>query len=245
MAEEFLNRLNKLEEKIDGLGETLMRMITILGNVTEVKSDVRMAKEEIIEEFKKMPAPASKQPGVTKEDMIEIFKNLPKGEASGEGLTSEEVSQIVKGELAAILEPILGSIQELQEGIHSKIDEIEVPEAVFVTTDTSKPAKDEAHAPSMHTGGALSADKGMKVADQLDNILSSLKMGCKAGDVLDAMNQSKEEIMKIVPSDPIMVKIDKWAGIVNTYSLRHELQAKDILKLKKDLKDEIPKYRPA
>ena len=59
------------------------------------------------------------------------------------------------------------------------------------------------------------------------------------------MNQSKEEIMKIVPSDPIMVKIDKWAGIVNTYSLRHELQAKDILKLKKDLKDEIPRYRPA
>ena len=70
-------------------------------------------------------------------------------------------------------------------------------------------------------------------------------MGCKAGDVLDVMTDAKSEITKVVPSDPVMVKIDKWAGIVNTYSLRHELQAKDILKLKKDLKEEIPKYRPA
>ncbi|MFW9920436.1 MAG: hypothetical protein ACFFED_12610 [Candidatus Thorarchaeota archaeon] len=244
MAEEFLNRLNKLEEKIDGLGETLMRMITILGNVTEVKSDVRIAKEEILEEFKKMPKPVTAQPGVTKEEISEIISKLPKAESSGSGLTSEEVSQIVKGELAAILEPILESIQELQEGIHSKIDEIEVPEPVIVTTEAPLHAMNEPSVP-VHPGGPLSADKGMKVADQLDNILSSLKMGCKAGDVLDVMTESKTEIMKIVPSDPIMVKIDKWAGLVNTYSSRHELQAKDILKLKKDLKDEIPKYRPA
>ena len=59
------------------------------------------------------------------------------------------------------------------------------------------------------------------------------------------MNDAKVEIMKIVPSDPIMVKIDKWAGLVGNYSKRHELQAKDILKLKKDLREEIPKYRPA
>ncbi len=124
MAEEFLNRLNKLEEKIDGLGETLMRMITILGNVTEVKSDVRMAKDEILEEFKKMPEPSTVQPGVSKEDLVAIIGKLPKAEASGPSLSSDEVSQIVRAELAGILEPILSSIQDLQESLQSKIDEI-------------------------------------------------------------------------------------------------------------------------
>ena len=81
----------------------------------------------------------------------------------------------------------------------------------------------------------------MKIADQLDVILKSLKMGCKAGPVLEIMNDAKAEIMKIVPSDPIMISIDKWVGVVNSYSLRHELQAKDILKLKKGLKAEISK----
>lgn len=245
MAEEFLNRLNKLEEKIDGLGETLMRMITILGNVTEVKSDVRMAKEEILEEFKKIPEPVASQPGVTKDEMSKMLSSIPAASGSGPGLTSEEVSQIVKGELAAILEPILESIQDLQESLHSKIDEIEVPEPVIVTTEAPAGAMNAPSAHAVHPGGPLSADKGMKVADQLENIMASLKMGCKAGAVLDVLTESKAEIMKIVPSDPIMVKIDKWAGIVNTYSLRHELQAKDILKLKNELKDEIPKYRPA
>ncbi|GAG40293.1 unnamed protein product, partial [marine sediment metagenome] len=53
------------------------------------------------------------------------------------------------------------------------------------------------------------------------------------------------EIMKIVPSDPIMVKIDKMMGIVGTYPKRNELQARDIRKLQKEIKEEIPKYRPA
>jgi hypothetical protein len=39
--------------------------------------------------------------------------------------------------------------------------------------------------------------------------------------------------------------MDKWAGVVSAYPKRKELQARDILKLKKDLKAEIPKYRPA
>ncbi len=243
MAEEFLNRLNKLEEKIDGLGETLMRMITILGNVTEVKSDLRMAKEEILEEFKKMPAPS--QPGVTKDEISQLLASIPTAEGSS-GLSAEEVSQIVKGELAAILDPILASIEELREGLTTKIDAIELPEPVVVTAGTTAPAPaTETAAPPIPTGGSISPDKGMKVADQLDRILASLRMGCKAGDVLEIMNDSKAEILKIVPSDPIMVKIDKWVGVVNTYSRRHELQAKDILKLKKDLKAEIPKYRPA
>jgi len=39
--------------------------------------------------------------------------------------------------------------------------------------------------------------------------------------------------------------MDKWAGTVSKYPKRKELQARDILKIKKDIKAEIPKYRPA
>ena len=66
-----------------------------------------------------------------------------------------------------------------------------------------------------------------------------------AGKVLDKMSEARAEIEKIVPSDPIMVKMDKWAGTVSNYPKRKELQARDILKIKKDIKVEIPKYRPA
>ncbi len=242
MAEEFLNRLNKLEEKIDGLGETLMRMITILGNVTEVKSDFRVAKEEIIDGLKEAQASA---PGITKEELKELLAGFPQPEApTGAGLSHEEVSQIVKGELAGILEPILASINQLRDDLKTKIDSIEIPEPVVVTSEAPAPAA-KSHAATVPQSSTVSPDRAMQVADQLERILDSLKMGCKAGDVLDVMTDAKSEITKVVPSDPVMVKIDKWAGIVNTYSLRHELQAKDILKLKKDLKEEIPKYRPA
>jgi hypothetical protein len=250
MAEEFLNRLNGLEKKIDGLGETLMRMITILGNVTDLKSDLTMVKEELAETIKSIPQPVASTPGVTKEDLVDIISNLPKAEG-GSGISSEEVSQIVKAELAGVLEQVLVSVSTLQTEINGKIDALgssvmSMP-AAPVAAAPARTAEVMAGSPEAAVVGSsgVSPDKAMKIADQLDVILKSLKMGCKAGPVLETMNEVKAEIMKIVPSDPVMIKIDKWVGVVNTYSLRHELQAKDILKLKKDLKAEIPKYRPA
>ena len=142
------------------------------------------------------------------------------------------------------MEPILTSINQLRDDLKTKIDSIEIPEPVVVTSEAPAPMA-KRQAATLAQSSAVSPDRAMQVADQLERILDSLKMGCKAGDVLDVMTDAKSEITKVVPSDPVMVKIDKWAGIVNTYSLRHELQAKDILKLKKDLKEEIPKYRPA
>jgi hypothetical protein len=85
----------------------------------------------------------------------------------------------------------------------------------------------------------------MGIAAQLEAIVATLKMGCKAGTVLDQMASSKAEIIKIVPSDPIMVKIDKWNGIVAAVPRRKELQARDILKIKKEMKKEIKRYQPA
>jgi hypothetical protein len=61
MAEQFLGRLTKIEDSINQLGETLKRMITILGTVTEIKSEVRVAKDEIIAALEKQAqaAPAA------------------------------------------------------------------------------------------------------------------------------------------------------------------------------------------
>jgi hypothetical protein len=119
------------------------------------------------------------------------------------------------------------------------------PEPAAAPSPEPEPIIQVEPAPAEPAVVSISADRAMKVADQLELILKSLKMGCVAGNVLDTMTEAKAEIMKIVPSDPIMVKMDKWAGTVSAYPKRKELQARDILKLKKDLKAEIPKYRPA
>ena len=107
-------------------------------------------------------------------------------------------------------------------------------------TPAPEPAPTTAAAPS-----SVSANTAMQIADQLQLIVKSLKMGCKAGDVLDKMAEVKAAISKLVPSDPIMVHIDKWAGVVGGYQKRKEIQARDIIQLKKEIRAEIPKYRPA
>lgn len=219
MAEQFLSRLEKIEASIDSLGEMLTRMITLLGTVTELKSDLRVVKDEIVESIKSMPQPAA-------------------SEASAAGISAEQVTQIVKTEIEALTAFFDNSLGVLKLELQATAA-VAPPPAVIATT---APA-DIAGAPPRT--GALPHQQGMIVADNLDNILKSLKMGCKAGNVLEIMNEAKAEIMKVVPSDPIMIKIDKWVGVVSAYSKRHELQARDILKLKKELKVDIPNYRPA
>ena len=114
------------------------------------------------------------------------------------------------------------------------------PAPVAPPTPAPTPAPAASVAPS-----SIPADRAMQIADHLQTIIKSLKMGCKAGPVLEVMAESREAITKIVPSDPIMVHIDRWASVVGGYQKRKELQARDILKLKKEIKTEIPKYRPA
>ncbi len=123
------------------------------------------------------------------------------------------------------------------------------------TTPSPAPAPTPAPAPSqvapapveapIAAGGSVSPYASMQIAAQLEAIVATLKMGCKAGTVLDQIASSKAEIIKIVPSDPIMVKIDKWNGIVAAVPRRKELQARDILKIKKEMKKEIKRYQPA
>ncbi|TXT55170.1 MAG: hypothetical protein BAJATHORv1_40079 [Candidatus Thorarchaeota archaeon] len=221
MAEEFLGRLTEIEKSIQGLGETLKRMVTILTTVTEVKTELRVAKSEII-------------------DAISSITSIESTPAPPiESISPEDIKLIVKGELDELHSFIETSMESLKEEIFEEIQNMPAPvvAAPAAATSTGAPAPTPA-------GVSTPPDKAMKIADLLDNIIDSLKMGCVAGEVLDIMNETKAEIQKLVESDPITVKIDKWAGIISGYSKRHEVKARDVLAVKKELREEIKKYRP-
>lgn len=243
MAEQFLNKLTKLEEKIDGLGETLKRMVTILSEVTEIKSEIRMTKDEILEVIKSSAA-AVPPPAEPQENVAELVAGeFSKIHGMIEGIQGmiEGIQGQMDSKLQELIEP---RFQQFQEEVRALILSAPAPAAApAAPTATAAPAPAEA-APAVPSA-PISATKSMEIAEQLQAILKSLKMGCKAGDVLDAIAESKDNISKIVESDPITVKIDKWAGEVGKTPRRKELQARDILKIKKELRAEIDKYSPA
>lgn len=237
MAEQFLSRLMKIEDSINQLGETLKRMITILGTVTEIKSEVRVAKEEIISalgnQAQAAPAP----------DNQEALASMVVQEVGAIRVFVQESMEKLRNEMIQIIENMPAPAPPAP----IPVPVAPAPAPVAPTpapTPTPVPTPEPTPAPTA-TPSSIPADRAMQIADQLDSILKSLKMGCKSGNVLDVMAESKAAITKIVPSDPIMVHIDRWAGVVGGYQKRKELQARDILKLKKEIKAEIPKYRPA
>jgi hypothetical protein len=230
MAEQFLSRLMKIEDSINQLGETLKRMITILGTVTEIKSEVRVAKDEIIAALGK------------------------RAQATPAADNQEDLANMVVQEVGAIRVFIQQSMENLRNEMMQIIENMPVPEPVPVQVAPTptrpapvpeptpvyspEPVPEVSAAPS-----SISADRSLQIASHLDHVVKSLKMGCLAGDVLDALAESKAAIMKIVPSDPIMVHIDRWAGIVGGYQKRKEIQARDIIQLKKEIRAEASKYK--
>ncbi|MGY5852070.1 MAG: hypothetical protein RTU92_00725 [Candidatus Thorarchaeota archaeon] len=243
MAEEFVNRLNQIQATIEAVGETLKRMITILGTITEVQSEVRQAKTEIIAAIPSA-APTTDAPAPA-------------------GPSLAEIQTLIKQEVGTLAQHFTESITILREEMQAAIQSMPAASPAPVAAPAVVPAVAPAVAPAveptppaaapvatpepavMPMGTSLPADKAMAIAGYLDQIVKSLKMGCKSGAVQDSMTEAKELIMKIVPSDPIMIKIDKWMGVVSAYPKRKELQARDILKLKKELKAEIQAYYPA
>lgn len=220
-------------------------MITILGTVTEIKSEVRVSKEEIIGALGNQPeaAPAA--------DNSEALASMVVQEVGAIRVFVQESMETLRNEMTQMIENHKNAITQVIEKMPAP-----APAPVATPAPAPTPAPAQAPAPSPQPAPApspaaamaassLPADRAMQIAGQLNSVIKSLKMGCKAGDVLDAMGEAKDAIMKIVPSDPIMVHIDRWAGVVGGYQKRKELQARDILKLKKEIKAEIPKYQPA
>ena len=255
MAEQFLSRLNQIEDSINQLGETLKRMITILGSVTEMKSDIRVAKDEILQAVANLPAPAAA--GAPAVDNTDEYAKMVVQEVGAVRVFVQEAVETLRSEMMGIFNEVSAKIDAAAVAAPAAAPApAPTPAPAPAPTPTPEPEPEPIAAapepviqvepaPAAPAVVSIPADRAMKVADQLEIILKSLKMGCLAGKVLDTMTEAKAEIMKIVPSDPVMVKMDKWAGTVSAYPKRKELQARDILKLKKELKAEIPKYRPA
>ena len=238
MAEQFIARLTKIEESINQLGETLKRMITILGTVTEIKSEVRVAKDEIIAALGNQPQ-AAQAP-----DNQEALASMVVQEVGAIRVFVQESMENLRNEMIQIIEKMPAPAPAPAPAAPAPAPVAPAPAPVPQPTPAPAPEPTPAPAASV-APSSIPADRAMQIADHLQSIIKSLKMGCKAGDVLDTMAESKDAITKIVPSDPIMVHIDRWAGVVGGYQKRKELQARDILKLKKEIKAEIPKYRPA
>ena len=236
MAEQFIARLTKIEDSINQLGETLKRMITILGTVTEIKSEVRTAKDEIISalgnQAQAAPAP----------DNQEALASMVVQEVGAIRVFVQESMEKLRNEMIQIIENMPAPVAP------APVAPAPAPTPPPVQTPAPAPPPQPAPAPTPAAAVAPSsipADRAMQIANHLNSIVKSLKMGCKAGIVLDVMAESKAAIEMIVPSDPIMVHIDRWAGVVGGYQKRKEIQARDIIKLKKEIKAEIPKYNPA
>lgn len=242
MAEQFLSRLQDIEKSISALGETLKRMVTILATMDEIRSDIRFTKEEILDAIRKRPASESG-------GNLDHVADLVKGQF-------DQIGAFIGQDLEAMKQDLLTAMQDIQAStppvaaapaVPAAPAPTPTPEPVVPTPEPEVPAPEivVTPAPAQPVTVTIPADKAMKVADELDNVLASLKMGCKAGDVLNQIEDSKAEILKFVESDPVLIQLDKWKGIVAAYPKRKELQARDILKLKKGLRAEIPKYRPA
>jgi hypothetical protein len=228
MAEQFLNRLNKMDESISQLGETLKRMITILATVTEIKSEIRVSKEEIMKSISSMPRAAP--PPLDHSD--ELAKMVVQ-EVGAIRVFVQQSMETLRNEMVELLQEMISTAQAPQAA---------APVAAPVASKPARARAQELEEEEVAVPSSLPADRSIKIADELTAIMNSLKMGCIAGDVLDALTMAKDSIMNTVPSDPIMVKIDKWAGLVGNYPKRNELQARDVIKLKKDLKEEISRY---
>ncbi|MFW9886575.1 MAG: hypothetical protein ACFFER_00220 [Candidatus Thorarchaeota archaeon] len=234
MAEQFLSRLQDIERAIAGLDDTLKRMVTILANMDEIRSDIRLTKDELLEAIKAVPAPSADTGG-----NLDHVADLVKGQF-------DQIATFIGEALEAVKEDMVDAMAEIQAIAPPTVVATPPPTAAAAPSATATEPEILVTQPApTPTTVTIPADKAMMIANELDNIVASLKMGCRAGDVIDQIDESKANILKFVESDPVMIKIDQWKGIVAAYPKRKELQARDILKIKKGIRAEIPKYRPA
>ncbi|MHA2023643.1 MAG: hypothetical protein ACTSWQ_08285, partial [Candidatus Thorarchaeota archaeon] len=100
MAEQFLSRLNQIEDSINQLGETLKRMITILGSVTEMKSDIRVAKDEILQALANLPASAPT--GAPAEDNTDEYAKMVVQEVGAVRVFVQEAVEAIKNDMRGL-----------------------------------------------------------------------------------------------------------------------------------------------
>ncbi|MFW9800756.1 MAG: hypothetical protein ACFFD9_09985, partial [Candidatus Thorarchaeota archaeon] len=158
MAEEFLKRLTGIEKSIAALDDTLKRMITILGAMTEIRSDIRMAKDELLDA---------------------VTKTSNTGGESG--VNMEEIAALIKGQFDTIGKFINDAIEGTRDDLFAALKEISAPAPAVAARKAAAPApkqtSPEVAAAPQPTSVIVSADKAMKIANEIDKIIASLKMG--------------------------------------------------------------------
>ncbi|MFW9846973.1 MAG: hypothetical protein ACFFD6_09510, partial [Candidatus Thorarchaeota archaeon] len=100
MAEQFLSRLQDIEKSIAALGETLKRMVTILATMDEIRSDIRLSKDEILDAIK--AAPASDSGG-----NLDHVADLVKGQF-------DQIGAFIDQDLEAMKQELLKAMQNIQ-----------------------------------------------------------------------------------------------------------------------------------
>ncbi|MHA2152466.1 MAG: hypothetical protein ACXAAQ_10830, partial [Candidatus Thorarchaeota archaeon] len=196
MAEQFLGRLTKIEESIGQLGETLKRMITILGTVTEIKSEVRLSKEEI------MTSLGSQSSGAPASDNSEALASMVVQEVGAIRVFVQESIETLKSEMNQLVESYMSEMTQIVEKQWNELTQLlesmsaSEPAPIAAPAPTPAPTPPPTPAPTAAPepvpepvpvismeASSLPADRALQIADQLQTIIKSLKMGCKAGDV--------------------------------------------------------------
>jgi len=183
MAEQFLSRLDKMDDSINQLGETLKRMITILGTVTEIKSEVRIAKDEILQALSNLPTAAPPEPVI---DNTDEYAKMVIQEVGSVRVFVQEAVETLRDEMTGFLTEMIKSLETAAPApvapaptpeptpTPEPVAPAPTPEPIPEPTPTPAPIETPAE-PVAPVASSIPADRAMQVADQLEIILKSLR----------------------------------------------------------------------
>ena len=214
MAEVFLQRLEHIENSIKDINDSMSRLVKLFSSFTEIKVDMEAFKNEIIERIERIES--------------KVASNVA-GEGTG-----------ISIDLSAFEEKFEALNQKL-EAIEAKLEEISTSGVKPSAPVEGAPSEAETFAiPGSPTEGlAIPPDRAKPVVDILKGIIASMHFGVTSGELIDKMTEAKNDIMKYLPSDPVLVKIDQWVNMLMNTPKRNEVKAREIRLLKTEVNSEI------
>ncbi len=213
MAEVFLKRLEHIETSIKDINESMARLVKLFGTFTELKVDMNAFKDEILARIEELESKV----------------------ASGEVQTSGEGGSV---DLSEVYEKIDNLAQKL-ESIEEKLGEILSSGAKPAPVEGAEQTETFAIPGSPTEGLAIPPERAKPVVDILRGVIAAMKFGVTSGELMEKMEQAKTDIMKYLPSDPVLVKFDQWMNVLMKTPKRNEVKTRDIRFLKTEVNSEI------
>ncbi len=214
MAEIFLKRLEHIETSIKDINDSMARLVKLFGAFTEIKVDMEAFKEEILARINEFEAKV--------------------GASEGGGAASVDLAGFEEkfDELAQKIDAIAEKVEEiLSSGAKSAAGAVEGAEGEKAETFAIPGSPTE--------GLAIPPDRAKPVVDILRGVIAAMKFGVTSGELTEKMENAKAEIIKYLPSDPVLVKIDQWINILMKTPKRNEVKTRDIRFLKTEVNSEI------